>query len=155
GERLGLDMMGTADGILAIVTANMAKAIRVISVQRGHDPRDYTLFAFGGAGPLHAARLAAELDIGKVLVPRHPGILSAAGVLLTDLRTGFAARRLLRLGDGVLEQVLPLLDILRARCEEWFDEEGVAAGRRRLRFSLDMRYVGQNYELSIPFDGNA
>jgi N-methylhydantoinase A/oxoprolinase/acetone carboxylase beta subunit len=69
--RLGMDALATAQGIIAVVTANMARAIRVISVQRGHDPRDYTLVAFGGAGPLHAARLAAELDIRRVLVPRR------------------------------------------------------------------------------------
>ena len=68
----------------------MARAIRVISVQRGHDPRDYTLMAFGGAGPLHAARLAKELEIGRVLVPANPGILCAMGLLLTDLRADFA-----------------------------------------------------------------
>ena len=81
----------TAQGILSVVTANMARAIRVISVQRGHDPRDYTLMAFGGAGPLHAARLARELEIGRVLVPANPGILCAMGLLLTDLRADFAA----------------------------------------------------------------
>src|SRR5262249_13232934 len=89
--RLGLGLMETAQGILSVVTANMARAIRVISVQRGHDPRDYTLMAFGGAGPLHAVRLARELEIGRVLVPRNPGILCAMGLLLTDLRADFAA----------------------------------------------------------------
>jgi N-methylhydantoinase A len=82
--RLGIDALAAAQGIIAVVTANMARAIRVISVQRGHDPRDYTLVAFGGAGPLHAARLAAELDIRRVLVPRNPGILCAMGLLLAD-----------------------------------------------------------------------
>ncbi len=72
-EQLGLDAMETAQGIVSVVTANMARAIRVISVQRGYDPRDYTLVAFGGAGPLHAARLARELEISRVLVPRQPG----------------------------------------------------------------------------------
>ena len=96
-ERLGMGVMETAQGILSVVTANMARAIRVISVQRGHDPRDYTLMAFGGAGPLHAARLARELEIGRVLVPRNPGILCAMGLLLTDLRADFAATRLVAL----------------------------------------------------------
>src|SRR3546814_16904062 len=77
-EQLGLGLMETAQGIISVVTANMARAIRVISVQRGHDPRDYTLMAFGGAGPLHAARLAKELEIGRILVPRNPGILRTA-----------------------------------------------------------------------------
>src|SRR5499427_1421951 len=80
-RRLQLSVMQTAQGIVSVVTANMARAIRVISVQRGHDPRDYTLIAFGGAGPLHAARLARELDIRRILVPRSPGILCAMGLL--------------------------------------------------------------------------
>jgi N-methylhydantoinase A len=93
-ERLGLDLYATAQGVISVVTANMARAIRVISVQRGHDPRDYTLVAFGGAGPLHAARLAKELEISRILVPRNPGILCATGLLLTDLRADFATTRL-------------------------------------------------------------
>ena len=93
--KLGMDLLATADGIIAVVTANMARAIRVISVQRGHDPRDYTLVAFGGAGPLHAARLAAELEIRRVLVPRSPGILCAMGLLMADLRADFAVTRLM------------------------------------------------------------
>ncbi len=104
-ERLGMELMATAQGILAVVTANMARAIRVISVQRGHDPRDYTLAAFGGAGPLHAARLARELDIGRILVPRYPGILCAMGLLLTDLRADFASTRLVTLGHAALEEM--------------------------------------------------
>ncbi len=100
--QLGLDAMAAAEGILAVVTANMARAIRIISVARGHDPRDYTLVAFGGAGPLHAARLAAELAIRRVLVPRHPGILCAMGLLLADVRADFAATRLLALSPAVI-----------------------------------------------------
>jgi N-methylhydantoinase A len=85
-DLLGMGLMETAQGIISVVTANMARAIRVISVQRGHDPRDYTLAAFGGAGPLHAARLARELDIGRILVPRTPGILCAMGHRAQDAR---------------------------------------------------------------------
>ena len=97
--------MATAQGIISVVTANMARAIRVISVQRGHDPRDYTLVAFGGAGPLHAARLAKELEIGRILVPRNPGILCAMGLLLTDLRADFAMTRLHTLSLAALPDV--------------------------------------------------
>src|SRR4030095_3336819 len=106
--QLGLGVLETAQGIVSVVTANMARAIRVISVQRGHDPRDYNpiavrrayaLLACGGAGPLHAARLAAELEMKRVLVPRNPGILCAMGLLLTDLRADFAATRLMA-ADG-------------------------------------------------------
>jgi N-methylhydantoinase A len=99
-DRLGLGLMATAQGIVSVVTANMARAIRVISVQRGHDPRHYTLMAFGGAGPLHAARLARELDMRRVLVPAKPGILCAMGLLMTDLRADFAVTRLLPVGNA-------------------------------------------------------
>jgi N-methylhydantoinase A len=128
----------------------MARAIRVISVQRGHDPRDYTLVAFGGAGPLHAARLAAELDIRRVLVPRNPGILCAMGLLLADLRADFAVTRLLPLPSSVIGEVEAIVAELRRRCTAWFAEAGIRADARRVALSVDMRYAGQNYELSVP-----
>jgi N-methylhydantoinase A len=147
---LGMDALATAQGIIAVVTANMARAIRVISVQRGHDPRDYTLVAFGGAGPLHAARLAAELDIKRVLVPRNPGILCAMGLLLADLRADFAVTRLLALSSAVVDEVEMIIAELRSRCEAWFADAGIEASARRVALSVDMRYAGQNYELSVP-----
>ena len=147
---LGLDGLSTAQGIISVVTANMARAIRVISVQRGHDPRDYTLVAFGGAGPLHAARLAAELDIRRVLVPRNPGILCAMGLLLADLRADFATTRLLALSSPAIGEVEMIVAGLRRRCEAWFADAGIEANARRVALSVDMRYAGQNYELSVP-----
>jgi N-methylhydantoinase A len=149
-EKLGLGLMETAQGIISVVTANMAKAIRVISVQRGHDPRDYTLMAFGGAGPLHAARLAKELDIKRILVPRNPGILCAMGLLLTDLRADFAATRLLPLDAGVLGEIDAAFAVLDQQAEAWFAHEEITADARRLLRTVDMRYAGQNYELAIP-----
>src|SRR5271165_2698311 len=148
--RLGIDALAAAEGIIAVVTGNMARAIRVISVQRGHDPRDYTLVAFGGAGPLHAARLAAELDIRRVLVPRNPGILCAMGLLLADLRADFAATRLLSLSSSVIGEVEGIVAELRKRCTAWFADAGIKADARRVALSVDMRYAGQNYELSVP-----
>jgi N-methylhydantoinase A len=147
---LGMEPLATAQGIISVVTANMARAIRVISVQRGHDPRDYALVAFGGAGPLHAARLAAELDIRRVLVPRNPGILCAMGLLLADLRADFATTRLMALSSAVIEEVEVIVAELRQRCEAWFTEEGIERDARRVAFTVDMRYAGQNYELSVP-----
>jgi N-methylhydantoinase A len=148
-SRLGMDLMATAQGILSVVTANMARAIRVISVQRGYDPRDHTLVAFGGAGPLHAARLAKELEIGRILVPRNPGILCAMGLLLTDLRADFATTRLRVLRADVLADVADAFAELAARADAWFDAEGIAAHARRVTRTVDMRYAGQNYELPI------
>jgi N-methylhydantoinase A len=148
--KLGIDTLAAAQGIIAVVTANMARAIRVISVQRGHDPRDYTLVAFGGAGPLHAARLAAELDIGRVLVPRNPGILCAMGLLLADLRADFAVTRLTALSSAVISEIETIVADLRRRCAVWFAEAGIQADDRRVALSVDMRHAGQNYELSVP-----
>jgi N-methylhydantoinase A len=150
GAAVGMDAMATAQGIISVVTANMARAIRVISVQRGHDPRDYTLVAFGGAGPLHAARLAAELEIKRVLMPRNPGILCAMGLLLADLRADFATTRLLPLSSAVIGEVEVIVAGLRKRCDAWFEEEGIAREACRVGLTVDMRYAGQNYELSVP-----
>jgi N-methylhydantoinase A len=147
---LGMETMATAQGIISVVTANMARAIRVISVQRGHDPRDYTLVAFGGAGPLHAARLARELDIGRIVVPRNPGILCAMGLLLTDLRADFATTRLHTLGTAALPDVAAAFRTLRAQADDWFAAEGIEPSARRITRTVDMRYAGQNYELPIP-----
>jgi N-methylhydantoinase A len=154
--QLGMETMATAQGIVSVVTANMARAIRVISVQRGHDPRDYTLVAFGGAGPLHAARLARELEIGRVLVPVSPGILCAMGLLLTDLRSDFALTRLTSLDEAAEPVLQDAFATLTARAEAWFDSEGIGAADRRIVRTVDMRYAGQNYELPIPLqDGMA
>jgi N-methylhydantoinase A len=148
-DQLGLGLMETAQGILSVVTANMARAIRVISVQRGHDPRDFTLMAFGGGGPLYAARLAKELDMKRVLVPRNPGILCAMGLLLTDLRADFAATRLLPLAPGSVAEVAEGFATLTGRAEDWFVHEEIAPENRVLTRTADMRYKGQNYELAV------
>jgi N-methylhydantoinase A len=154
-EQLGLDPMQTAQGIISVVTANMARAIRVISVQRGYDPRDYTLIGFGGAGPLHAARLARELEISRVLIPVSPGILCAMGLLLTDLRTDFAATRLTVLDAAAWPVLEAMFANLTARADDWFNAEGIAPEARRIVCTVDMRYAGQNYELAIPLGSDA
>ena len=149
GEKLGLSLMETAEGILAVVTANMARAIRTISVQRGHDPRDYAMMAFGGAGPLHAARLAAELDMARIIIPPSPGIMCAIGLLLTDLRADFAATRLMAAEPASADAAEAILAPLVAEAEAWLAAEHVAPDARRLSRTVDMRYRGQNYELAV------
>jgi N-methylhydantoinase A len=149
-RTLGLEKMATAQGIISVVTANMARAIRVISVQRGHDPRDYALVAFGGAGPLHAARLAKELDIGRIVVPRSPGILCAMGLLLTDLRADFAVTRVHTLATAALADIADAFRVLAGQADAWFAEVHIEAAARRIMRTADMRYAGQNYELAIP-----
>jgi N-methylhydantoinase A len=149
GSRIGLGAMETAAGIVRVVTANMARAIRLISVQRGHDPRDYWLVPFGGGGPAHAGRLARELGMGRILVPRNPGILCALGLLLTDLSQDFSLTRRSRLDADGVAAARSALDQLRAEAEDWFDLEGVEPARRALSATIDMRYAGQNHELSV------
>jgi N-methylhydantoinase A len=148
--QLKLSALQTAQGIVSVVTANMARAIRVISVQRGHDPRDYTLVAFGGAGPLHAARLARELEIRRIMVPRSPGILCAMGLLLTDLRANFATTRLLPLAATILPDIAAAFAALDTQAAAWFANEQIGADARRIVRTVDMRYAGQNYELAVP-----
>ncbi len=148
-ERLGLDVMATAQGIISVVTANMAKAIRVISVQRGHDPRRYALMAFGGAGPLHAVRLAQELNMRRVIIPRTPGTLCALGLLLTDLRAEFPLTRLMPLDLRALNDIRAAVETVTQDARTWFGTEAIRPERRVLTRRVDMRYEGQNYELSI------
>ena len=147
-KRLSLTVEQAARGIISVAIANMARSTRVISVQRGHDPRDYVMMAFGGAGPLHAAWLAQELDIAKVIVPTFPGALCAQGLLLADLRTDITAALMQRL-DGGGEAIAAAIASLKRRGDEWFDIETVEPARRSFRVSADMRYVGQNFELAI------
>lgn len=148
-DKLGIGMLETANGILDIVIANMAKAIRVISVQRGYDPRDYTLVGFGGAGPVQAARLAKELGMSRVLIPRTPGVLCAMGLLMTDLRSDFSATQLTRLDQATPEAISAIYDDLTLRAGQWFEDEKITAGARVLERTVDVRYAGQNYEISV------
>lgn len=151
GAGLGLSMEETAAGILRVVTANMARAIRLISVQRGHDPRDYCLMPFGGGGPVHAGRLARELGMGQILVPRNPGILCALGLLLTDIRRDFSVTRRLPVIDANADAMVETVSRLQMEAREWFDSEGIDDSHRRVIASADMRYAGQNYELNVQF----
>ena len=154
-ERLGLDLLATAQGIVSVVTANMAKAIRVISVQHGHDPREYTLVAFGGAGPVHAARLARELEVPRIIVPKNPGLLSALGLLLTDLRANTSMTRLFPLDEQAVGSMAEAFAILERQAADWFEREAIAPEARILTRAIDMRYAGQSYELSVPFPSGA
>ncbi len=150
GGKLGLPAPEAAAGIIRVVTANMARAIRLVSVQRGHDPRDYCLMPFGGGGPAHAGRLARELGMQRILVPRNPGILCAMGLLMTDLRNDFSITRRLSITAAAAGEIGAAITDLQGDAAAWFDKEGVSLERRRLVASADMRYAGQNYELNVP-----
>jgi N-methylhydantoinase A len=147
---LRLDRADAARGILAVVESNMLRAVRVVSVERGRDPRDFALLAFGGAGPLHAAALAAELGVGTVLVPPQPGILCALGLLVEDLRTDYVRTRVLPLEPGLAPTLAAEFGPLESAARAWLEREGVQPAQRTLERQLEMRYAGQNYELPVP-----
>jgi N-methylhydantoinase A len=118
----------------------------------GYDPRDFTLVAFGGAGPLHAARLARELSIPRVLVPEVPGILCALGLLVTDMRSDYTLTRILEASRPAVAEMRSIFSELGAQARRWLNQEGVNEKDRLYRYSVDMRYQGQNYELNVSLD---
>jgi len=153
-ERLGFSVERTAHGMLGIVVANMVRAIRSVSVERGHDPRAFTLLPFGGAGPLHATDVAKSLGITRCLVPIAPGILCAQGLIVSDLRETFVRTAVTPLTDTSMADVATRIGELKAQAQAWFDTEGVAGENRSIDLVLDARYVGQNFELALRL-GNA
>lgn len=151
-ERLSFSIEKTADGILGIVTANMVRAIRTVSVERGHDPRDFVLMPFGGAGALHAGDVARALDMAEIVVPPAPGILCAQGLVVSDLKEDFVATARVALTEASRDEIDAAIAPLHAAAEVWFETEEIAPSRRRLRLAIDLRYVGQNFELLVPTD---
>jgi N-methylhydantoinase A len=153
-DQLGLTIEHTAHGIIEIVVSNMARIIRAISVNRGYDPRDLSLLAFGGGGPLHTSAVAASLDMREVIVPPAPGILCAAGLNVSDLKEDFVrTSRVLVRQDASIAELEANLRALHARATQWFEDERIPAERRYVQVSLDMHYVGQNFELAVPIVG--
>lgn len=151
-QPLGLDALQAAHGIVEIANAHMMGAMRLVSVQRGYDPRHFVLVAFGGAGPLHANALARDLDIPTVLIPPSPGIASALGLLMTDIKHEFVATRRQVLAQLLPEALEALFADFAAQGEALLAREGVAAAQRLLLRSVDLRYAGQSHELplSVP-----
>jgi len=130
----------------------MVRAIRTVSVERGHDPRDYVLMPFGGAGPLHASDVARALGIKEILVPESPGILCAQGLIVSDLKEDFVRSRRVALDGKGLRQVRSTIKDLLRDARAWFKTERVTGDSRSVELVLDMRYVGQNFELPVQVD---
>ncbi|WP_265516842.1 hydantoinase/oxoprolinase family protein [Nitratireductor luteus] len=150
-DKLGIGLERAAMGIIDIVNSNIVRAIRTISVEKGNDPRKFALMSFGGAGGLHAAEVARALGMKQVLVPEAPGILCADGLIAADLQEDFVTSCHLKLAAGVseLEQIAQELFGLG---QHWLKTEAVDAQGEQLLLFLDMRYVGQNYELPIEIE---
>jgi N-methylhydantoinase A len=149
---LGLTVEEAAFGILRIANANMSRAIRSVSTERGHDIRDFALFAYGGAGPLHACDLAQDCGIRTVLVPQEPGTLCARGILLSDINMDFVRSELSLAGEHSWLRVCAVLEEMREEATGWLVREGVPEEDRLLRIMVDARYDGQNFEVSVPLD---
>ena len=150
GRRLGVDAVTAAAGIHRVVNARMADQIRLVTIKRGYDPRQFALVVLGGAGPVHGAALAAEMGMAEVLVPEAPGVLAAFGLLAAAIEHQHARTLQARTDAADLDAVNRLLDELDAAGRARMREEGVPAAEVRVAYSADMRYVGQAYELEVP-----
>ena len=149
--KLGLSVRKLAQGILRIANANMERAIRVVSVQRGFDPREFALLAFGGAGGLHACDLASSLDIDTVLIPEHSGVLSALGMLLADVVKDYSTS-ILQLSHILNDDRLrERLSELSGQARADLISEGFAENAIQLAPSIALRYKGQAFEIDVPF----
>lgn len=150
-RQVDMDPLRMAEGIVTVANATMEKAVRVISVERGYDPREFCLISFGGAGGLHACDLARSLSIPRVLVPPYAGLLSAYGMLVADVVKDYAKTILRPTDSAPFEEIESVVSLLRERGLREMKDEGIVEELIVTEASLDMRYLGQSYELRVPF----
>jgi N-methylhydantoinase A len=146
---LKLSLETSAEGIIRVVNATMVRGIRRVSVERGYDPREFTLYAFGGGGPVHAAMLATELNIPQILIPACAGVGSAMGCIVADFRHDYTQTRIAKLRDLSPQQLQALFAQLERKAFAQMRKEGLAPDSTLLLRSIDMRYAGQGYELEV------
>ena len=149
---LGLPFEDAAYGVLRVVNANMSRAIRSVSTERGYDLSQFALFAYGGAGPLHACDVAAECGIPRVIVPQEPGTMCARGILLSDLTLDFVRTEIARADAASWQKVSGKFAEMRTEGDAWLASESVQPGQRRFQTVIDARYVGQNHEIAVGCD---
>ena len=152
---LGISIEDAAEGVIRIINANMTGALKVVSVERGYDPKNFTLVAFGGAGPLHGVELGRALGCRAVLVPRYPGLLCALGLLATDLQYDYARTALQRGPDYDLATIDAVWRELEQEADEELAREGIPAERRRFVRLADLRYAKQGFELTLEVPASA
>lgn len=150
GAGLSLSTQAAAEGVLAIANAHLEAAIRRVSIDRGEDPRRYALVAFGGAGPLHASQLIRDLSMPEAVIPRHPGLFSAAGLLATDLRIDESATVLTTVDHSSIGNIARWFDTTAGSLRARLRADGIEDRRVRLEPSIDCRYRGQGFELNVP-----
>jgi N-methylhydantoinase A len=151
-DKLGLDTMAAAAGIHRVINARMADQIRLVTIKRGYDPRQFALVVLGGAGPVHGVALAEEMGMAEVIVPEAPGVLAAFGLLAAAIEHHHARTLQCRADDVDLEAVNRCLAELDEAGGAWMREEGVPLSGVEVSYAADMRYVGQAYELEVAID---
>jgi N-methylhydantoinase A len=149
---MGLTIEQAALGVHRVVNAQMAEGMRLVSIRQGFDPRDFALVALGGAGPLHAGLLAEELGMGKVVVPRHPGVQSAAGLLVAPIEHEVSVGFPMDLDSATIDAVRSVLERLDARCAALMAGEAANSGAVQVTYAADVCYVGQSHYLEVPVD---
>lgn len=152
-KPLGIETLEAAAGIIEVANATMIRAMKLISVERGYDPHDFILIAFGGAGPLHALRLAEELEIPVVIVPRYPGNTSALGLVLADVRHDFVTTSIQRLEEAEPDRIEQIFQELEKQASAQLEEDQIPSEQRLLNRYCDLRYFGQGYEVNVPVHG--
>jgi N-methylhydantoinase A len=148
-KDLSLDSLAAAEGIIRIIDVKMEEAIKAISTMRGHDLRDFFLLAFGGAGPLHAARMARDLGMAGVIVPLYPGVFSAIGLLMSDVKHDYIRSRMTPIAELTSSDVETVFAQLETRAHEDLQRDGFADNDIGIERALDMRYAGQGYEITM------
>ena len=144
-------VIDTAKGVIDVANVNIDRALRRVSVAKGHDPRNFTLVAFGGAGPLHACEVADRLGMTRILIPRYPGVLCAYGLLVADVKVDGSLPILVRANRDIIARLRAIQSELLATGRDDLQREGVQEDDMAFTIYLDMRYAGQSHEISIPF----
>ena len=153
-KQINMDVTQAAKGVIDVANVNIDRALRRVSVARGFDPREFTLVAFGGAGPLHACEVAERLDMSRVLIPRHPGVLCALGLLMADVRVDHSLPILVKANRDLIARLRAMQAEILAMGRNDLRREGVADDDMAFEVFLDMRYEGQAHELTVPFGAN-
>ena len=152
GDKLNMELYETARGIITVGNSNIVREVKKVTVEKGYNPEDFDMVAFGGAGPLHAAELMRELNIRKAIIPRTPGLLAAYGLLTEDVRKDFVRTNVINIDKTDFKSIYEIFNELKSQAEDWFDFEKIPSSRRVVRLFLDMRYLGQNYEIEVEYD---
>ena len=150
GKPLGLNADDAAMGIIRVAESNMYNALKLVSIRRGYDPREFTMVAFGGGGPMHCASLARELNIKKMVIPVAASVFAAWGMLMTDLRHDYIRTHISPLAETPVEQINDIWKEMQEQAEKQFIDDGITASQMVCQYYVDMRYLGQEHTVKVP-----